>query len=175
MVKPAIITAPRLVLIMGVAGSGKTTVGQLVACALGCAFFEADDFHSLANKTKMAHGLALDDADRAPWLVALRAEMDECRAVGQRAVFTCSALKDKYRAVLMRDTKDVVLVFLAVDIAVTIARVDLRVGHFMKAEMVNGQFAELEPPADALTIDATLSLDQIVAQVVAHVAGAGRS
>jgi len=86
---------------MGVAGSGKTTIGRRVAAALGWPYFEADDFHSAANRAKMERGQPLDDADRAPWLAAIRAKMDECRATGTSAVFTCSALNS---TALMKST-----------------------------------------------------------------------
>ncbi len=160
---------PRLLLITGVAGSGKTTIGKRAAAALGWPYFEADDFHSDTNRAKMAAGTPLTDEDRAPWLAAIRARMDEVRATGGHAVFTCSALKEKYREVLLGGTDDVALVFLNADFDTIHARVSRRQGHFMKGEMVRSQFEALEPPRDALTLDVRLAPDEILARVVAAV------
>ncbi len=160
---------PRLLLITGVAGSGKTTIGKRAAAALGWPYFEADDFHSDTNRAKMAAGTPLTDEDRAPWLAAIRARMDEVRATGGHAVFTCSALKEKYREVLLGGTDDVALVFLTADFETIHARVSGRPGHFMKGEMVRSQFEALEPPRDALTLDVRLAPDEILARVVAAV------
>jgi gluconokinase len=151
---------------MGVAGSGKTTVGQGLASALGWPYFEADDFHSAANKAKMAAGTPLDDTDRAPWLATIRSEIDACRTAGRNAVFTCSALKEKYRQVLMEGAPEVSLVYLVGDPATIGARVSQREGHYMKAGMVQSQFAALEPPHDALAFDtAVLRSPEIVAAI----------
>ena len=157
--------AARILLLMGVAGSGKTTVGRQLAAALDWPYHEADDFHSAANRDKMGRGLPLDDADRAPWLAALRAAMDASLASGQSAVFTCSGLKEKYRRVLLDGAPGVSLVYLACDYETSLARVGQRQGHYMKSGMVRSQFAALEPPADALTLDARLPPDEIVAQI----------
>ena len=138
---------------MGVAGSGKTTVGRGLADALHWPYHEADDFHSAANKAKMATGTPLDDSDRAPWLASLRAEIDACRAAGRSAVFTCSALKDQYRRVLMDGAPEVTLVYLSGDPATISARVAQRSGHYLKAGLVESQFAALEPPQGTLTFD----------------------
>jgi len=151
---------------MGVAGSGKTTVGRGVANALRWPYYEADDFHSPENKSKMAKGMPLDDADRAPWLAAIRAKMDSCRASGQNAIFTCSALKSKYREALGRGS--VLLVHLTGDFDTILARVQRRRGHYMKAEMVRSQFEALEAPADALTFDVTEPPAKIVEAIVAR-------
>jgi len=150
---------------MGVAGSGKTTIGRRLATELGWPYFEADDFHSPANKDKMNRGIPLDDYDRAPWLAAIRAKIDECLAAGRSAVFTCSALKDKYRQILMGGTDAVTLVHLAADLATIQARVGQRQGHYMKAGMVQSQFDALEIPANALTIDTRLAPGAIIAEI----------
>lgn len=143
----------QIILIMGVAGSGKTTIGRGLADALGWPYHEADDFHSAANKAKMDAGTPLDDYDRAPWLASIRAEIDACRTAGRSAVFTCSALKEKYRQVLMDGAPEVLLVYLSGDPATIAERVSNRKGHYMKAGMVESQFAALEPPSGALTFD----------------------
>lgn len=162
-------TLPRIILLTGVAGSGKTTLGQRVAAQLGWPYFEADDFHSAANTQKMAQGIPLTDEDRRPWLAAIRAEMDRIRAAGGHAVFTCSALKESYRALLLGDANDVALVFLAGDLATIMERVSRRKNHFMKADMVRSQFEALEPPRDALTFDIRQKPESIVAGIVAAV------
>jgi gluconokinase len=153
---------------MGVAGSGKTTIGKRVAAALSWPYFEADDFHSPANKEKMARGEPLDDYDRAPWLAAIRAKMNECRAKGESAVFTCSALKDKYRVALIGEKADSTLVFLSGTFETVLARVSGRKGHYMKADMVRSQFEALEPPKDALTLDITLTPEEIAQTILAN-------
>lgn len=158
-------TSPKIILIMGVAGSGKTTIGRRVAADLGWPYHEADDFHSAANKDKMGRGIPLDDYDRAPWLASIRAAMDECVAAGKSAVFTCSGLKEKYRRVLMDGAPAVSLVYLACDFETSLARVGRRQGHYMKADMVKSQFEALEVPADALTLDTRLSPEKIVAEI----------
>lgn len=158
-----------ILLVTGVAGSGKSTIGRRAAAALGWPYFEADDFHSEANRAKMEAGTPLDDDDRAPWLAAIRAKIDETRAAGRHAVFTCSALKEKYRDVLIGDAEDVVFVFLTADFDTILERVGRRKNHFMKAEMVRSQFEALEPPHDALTLDVRQSPDEVLAQVLAAV------
>ena len=155
---------------MGVAGSGKTTIGRRLATEHGWPYFEADDFHSAANKDKMARGIPLDDHDRAPWLAAIRARIDDCIAAGQEAVFTCSALKDQYRRALMTGTEAMTLVYLAGDRATIQARVDQRQGHYMKAGMVQSQFEALEVPAKALTLDTRLTPAELVAEIRRHCA-----
>lgn len=158
---------------MGVAGSGKTTIGKRLAAELSWSYYEADDFHSAANKDKMAQGIPLDDYDRAPWLAAIRAAMDDCLAAGCNAVFTCSGLKEKYRRVLLAgavsatagSSPRIALVYLASDYETILARVSGRQGHYMKAQMVQSQFAALEVPADAVSIDARMPPDTIIAEI----------
>jgi gluconokinase len=162
-------STPRIILIMGVSGSGKTTIGRRVAAALGWPYFEADDFHSVANKEKMAQGIPLNDADREPWLATIRAKMDECRAAGQSAVFTCSALKEKYRAALLTPGDDTLLVYLRGSFETIQARVAQRQGHYMKAGLVESQFEALEEPKDAFTLDVTLAPEEIVQAILARV------
>jgi gluconokinase len=158
-------TFARIVLLMGVAGSGKTTIGRLLASQLSWPYFEADDFHSAANKDKMGRGIPLTDDDRAPWLARIRQQIDQCLVRGESAVFTCSALKERYRQVLMAGAPTVLLVYLSGDPAIIQARVDQREAHYMKAGMVQSQFAALEVPAKALTIDINQPPEVIVAQI----------
>lgn len=144
-------------------------MGERAAKALQWPYFEADDFHSEANRRKMSSGVPLDDQDRAPWLAAIRAKMDETRATGQPAVFTCSALKESYRTTLVGDSPDVTLVFLQIDFETVRARVSNRAGHFMKADMVRSQFEALEAPADAITLDASQPLPTVLQQILCAV------
>lgn len=150
---------------MGVAGCGKTTVGRFLAQALRWDYHEADDFHPSENVAKMSHGVPLTDADRAPWLRSIRARMEECARERRPAVFTCSALKKSYRHILLEGLPGISLVHLVLDEAEALARLSSREGHFMKAEMVRSQFAVLEPPADALQLDARLPLEVIVGRI----------
>ena len=161
---------PRILLIMGVAGSGKSTLGQRAATALGWPYFEADDFHAEANKAKMANGIPLDDADRSPWLAAIRAKMNATIDAGRSAVFTCSALKEKYRQVLAGDAQHpVTIVFLKGDYETILARVGQRQGHFMKAEMVKSQFEALEHPEGAIELDIRETPEALLAKILAAV------
>jgi gluconokinase len=155
----------KLILLTGVAGTGKTTVGRQLASELGWPYYEADDFHSDANKQKMGQGVPLDDADRAPWLAAIRAAMDECRGAGRSAVFTCSALKESYRRVLMDDAPGTCLVFLSGDRELLLARMAQRAGHYMKPGMLDSQLAALEPPANALRLDVRQTPGELVAEI----------
>lgn len=155
----------RIVLIMGVAGSGKTTLGRQLATELGWSYHEADDFHSAANKDKMGRGIPLDDTDRAPWLAAIRAAMASSLAAGRPAVFTCSALKEKYRRILLDGMEGVALVHLSGDPALLLARIQGRAGHYMKPDMLASQLAILEAPADALTLDIARSPAELVAEI----------
>jgi gluconokinase len=146
---------------MGVTGSGKSTVGRLLARRVHATFVDADDLHPAANVTKMSAGRPLDDADRAPWLRRVRDELAAADAV----VVACSALKRDYRDVL-REAGGVVFVFLDVGPDVVADRVGGRRGHFMKTDMVASQFADLERPGDdehdVLLVDADRAVDDIV-------------
>jgi gluconokinase len=154
-----------VILLMGVAGSGKTTVGRALAAELGWVFRDADDFHPPANIEKMSRALPLNDRDRAPWLAAIRAHIDEKLAHGENVVLTCSALKEKYRAVVMPDPARVKLVHLAGDPALIVERMRARLGHFMRPALLASQFADLEPPRAALTLDIAQPPAALVAQI----------
>ena len=138
---------PRVVIVMGVAGSGKSTVGALLAARNGGDFYDADDFHSPENIAKMAAGIPLDDADRAPWLARLRAEVVDATPTGEFAVLACSALKRAYRETLGVGTAGVALVYLKGDAGTLGERLGNRAGHYMKAGMLASQFAALEEPS----------------------------
>ena len=154
-----------VVLIMGVAGSGKTTIGSKLAAALGWSFRDADDFHPPANIAKMSAGIPLTDEDRAPWLAAIHAHIDACLARGESAVATCSALKESYRQAVISDPAHVKLVYLHGDFALLLQRLNQRQGHFMKEGMLRSQFEALEPPRDALTLDVAQPPEKLVADI----------
>ena len=154
-----------VILLMGVAGSGKTTVGLLLARELNWAFNDADDVHPPANIAKMAAGQPLNDADRAPWLAALRARIDEQLARGMNAVVTCSALKQRYRDVIVGDPQQVKTVYLRGSHEMLLARIRGRVGHFMSPAMLDSQLAALEPPRDALDLDIAHSPPELVSRI----------
>jgi gluconokinase len=154
-----------VVLLMGVAGSGKTTIGRELAAELGWKFADADDFHPPANVAKMSAGIPLDDTDRAPWLAAIRLYIDARLAAGENAVVTCSALKEKHRAVLLNGTTDVKLVYLRGSRELLWSRISSRSGHFMKPAMLDSQLATLEEPTNALTIDIAQTPAQIIAAI----------
>jgi gluconokinase len=137
-----------IVIICGVSGSGKTTVGELLARELGWHFYEADDFHSTANIEKMRRGVPLTHEDRWPWLENLRELIERSLAAGEDAVLACSALKEIYRRFL-RVNDDVKLVFLRGDYALIARQLRHRRGHFMNPALLQSQFADLEEPQPA--------------------------
>ncbi|WFB09016.1 gluconokinase [Streptomyces sp. LX-29] len=137
---------PRVVVVMGVSGTGKTTVGTLLAEALGVPYAEADDFHSSANIAKMSAGVPLDDEDRAPWLDAIGAWAREHSGPGAHGgVVSCSALKRAYRDRLRQAAPDLFFVHLTGDHDLIAERMAARQGHFMTATLLDSQFATLEP------------------------------
>jgi gluconokinase len=153
-----------IVVVMGVCGCGKTTVGKALAAALGWRFFDADDFHPPANIEKMAAGIPLTDTDRWPWLDRLAAELGAIERAGGHAVLACSALRQAYRDRLAV-AGDVRFVHLRGDRATIAARVAARPGHYMPATLVDSQFAALELPAEAIDVDITLPVADQVAVV----------
>ena len=157
-----------IVIVMGVSGAGKTTIGTLLARQLGWPFVEADDYHSEANRAKMAAGHGLTDADRAPWLERLSAVIAEYAKDGRSMVLACSALKEKYRRQLRAAGKDagVVFVYLQVPPEVAIERLAHRAGHYAKANLAPSQFADLEEPGNAIVVDATRSPNEVVEEIV---------
>lgn len=131
---------------MGVAGAGKTTIAKLLAEALHCPFLEGDSLHSPANIEKIRHGVPLDDADRLPWLKAIAAAIDAWQKQGQSGVVTCSALKRRYRDILIGHRQGVRLVYLRGSHELIGARIRGRQGHFAPAALLESQFAALEEP-----------------------------
>jgi carbohydrate kinase (thermoresistant glucokinase family) len=156
---------PMIVVLMGVAGSGKTTIGTRLAADLGWSFRDADEFHPPENIARMSAGIPLTDADRAPWLAAIRAYAESQLARGESAVLTCSALREAYRHQLIGEDSRIRLVHLAGDYQLILARLNQRTEHFMKPEMLQSQFATLETPTSALTIDVAQPPDVIVREI----------
>jgi carbohydrate kinase (thermoresistant glucokinase family) len=140
------VTKPIIVVVMGVSGSGKSTVAALLAAALGCQFQEGDDLHPPENVEKMRSGTPLTDADRIPWLRKIAEEIDGWRARGECGVLTCSALKRSYRDIIIGDRRNVVLVYLKGSRELIHQRMAARHGHFMPVALLNSQFATLEEP-----------------------------
>jgi gluconokinase len=154
-----------VVILMGVAGVGKTTFGRALAAALRWPFVDADDYHSVQNVAKMRSGTPLTDADRAPWLAALHARITRALARRESLVLACSALKEQYRQALVDGTTRVRFVHLTAPEATLRARLATRPDHFARPNLLESQLATLEPAADALVIDATRPADQIVEQI----------
>jgi gluconokinase len=140
------ITGPVIVVVMGVSGSGKSTVAALLVGALGCQFQEGDDLHPPENVEKMRSGIPLTDADRLPWLRRIAEEIDGWRARGECGVLTCSALKRSYRDVIIGDRHDVMLVYLRGSRDLIYRRMAARHEHFMPVALLDSQFATLEEP-----------------------------
>jgi gluconokinase len=153
-----------IVIVMGVVGAGKTTIGSLLARQLGWDFADADDYHSPENKEKIRHGIPLTDADREPWLRRLRLEIGNWIASGKNVVLACSALKRKYREELNAGP-EVKFVYLEGDAALIDSRLRERKGHFADDKILASQLADLEEPADAATVSIDQSPEQIVAVV----------
>ena len=149
---------------MGVSGSGKTTVGLCLAEALGWEFQDADDFHTPEHRDKMAHGFPLTDEDREPWLETVRDAMLTWVADGRQVVFACSALKADFRKRLLEGMEEFVqFIHLQADFDLIDSRLARRRGHFMPRTLLASQFEILEAPADAIVVDASDSPDRIVA------------
>jgi gluconokinase len=170
MTSPPAPTGPEpaaVIVVMGVAGSGKTTVGTALAVALGWRFVDADDHHAAASIAKMARGEPLDDADRWPWLDRLHGIIAEALASNVGLVLACSALRAGYRARLAGDSPGgrVRFVYLAGTPELFRARLVQRPGHFMKSAMLDSQLTTLEPPPDALSVDASLPVATLVSQI----------
>src|SRR4051794_8501575 len=155
------------IVVFGVSGAGKTVVGRLLAKNLGWTFFDADDFHSAANVEKMRAGIPLTDADRQPWLDRMRDLLEEQSAAGEKTVMACSALKTAYRARL-RVRSGIEFVYLKANVPLIEERLRQRRGHFMNADLLRSQFADLEEPEQseaALTIEAALTPQEIVNEI----------
>jgi len=152
-------------IIMGVSGSGKTTIGRLLAQKLGLPFFDGDDFHSSANISKMEKGIPLTDEDREEWLQVLADEIEQWQAKGG-AVLACSALKEKYRAVLQSRENEIEWIFLKGSEQLIKQRIASRKHHFMNAGLLHSQFETLEEPDYAIKVSIEEEPDQIIEKIL---------
>jgi gluconokinase len=160
--------ATMVIIVMGVSGSGKTTVGEKLATKLKWVFYDGDDFHPPTNVDKMSRGIPLSDEDRHSWLLSLRALIERVEANGENGVIASSALKESYRQILSQGEGEVVVVFLRGSYELILERMEARPNHFMKADMLQSQFAALEAPMDAITIDISLPPEKIVEIIISH-------
>ena len=165
----------QIIVVMGVSGSGKSTVGRALADQLGCRFYDGDDYHAPENVAKMAAGIPLDDRDRQPWLEGLRRLIDDHLNTGDAAVLACSALKKAYRDLLRAESATshqnesaLLFVYLKGTFEAIESRMQERHHHYMKAEMLHSQFADLEEPdsAEAITMNAMAPLQTIIDQLI---------
>ncbi|NJR40752.1 MAG: gluconokinase [Leptolyngbyaceae cyanobacterium CSU_1_4] len=154
-----------VILIMGVSGSGKTTIGEGLALELKWQFKDADDFHSDANIEKMRQGIPLTDRDRQPWLQALRQAIDKALQSNANLVLACSALKAAYRQALGEPSGQVKFVYLKGSFELIAQRLGQRQGHYMKADLLRTQFYALEEPHDAIAVQIDQSPSAIVQQI----------
>jgi gluconokinase len=156
-----------VILLMGVSGTGKTTVGRLLASQLGWEFVDGDDFHPASNVEKMRNGVPLTDDDRRPWLEALRALIVSRIAAEKNIVLACSALKSAYREKL-QIAPEVKLVYLRVDQATLHQRLRARRGHFMTEKMLESQLEALEEPKEGIMVDGDKPSVEVVAEIMAN-------
>lgn len=146
---------------MGVSGSGKSTIGQLLSQKLGWPFYDGDDFHPPENVAKMRQGIPLTDEDRRSWLSTLRSLIEQ----HQNGIIACSSLKESYREFLQGDRTDLIWIYLKGSYEEILERMQHRQGHFMKPQMLRSQFATLEEPKNALVINISLPPEKIIEQI----------
>ncbi|MGD1958411.1 MAG: gluconokinase [Fulvivirga sp.] len=152
-----------ILIIMGVSGSGKSTIAKRLSMELGISFYDADDFHPIENINKMKRSVALTDADRKPWLEILSSKMEKWKSKG--AVLACSALKESYREILTSKTK-CTWVYLKISESELYKRFSNRTGHFMPATLIHSQLKTLEEPEYGIHVDAEQSIDQIIQAIL---------
>lgn len=156
----------RFFIVMGVSGCGKSSVGEALAKQLEWDFYDADDFHPPENVAKMANGTPLNDSDRAPWLAALHDLISTSLKADRPGVLACSALKERYRRQLLESNEGVQIVYLKGTYDLIWSRMTSRQDHYMKPEMLESQFDALEEPTNALTLDISMSVDDIVQTII---------
>ncbi len=157
---------PRAIVLMGVSGCGKTSVGVRLSEILGWPYFDADEYHPAENVAKMAASIPLSDEDRIPWLDALHDVIHEHLGKGRSILLSCSALKESYRQRLTADNPGTVFVYLKGDFELIFRRMQARKGHYMKAQMLQSQFDALEEPGDAIVVGIDQSIEAIVNAVI---------
>jgi gluconokinase len=151
---------------MGVSGSGKTTIGQVLSSATGWPFYDGDDYHSPENVHKMSRGIPLNDDDRTLWLETLSKLILEKRSSGENLILACSALKRVYRQTLRSKNPDIFFIFLEGDFDLIWQRMQIRQDHYMRPEMLRSQFAILEPPLNALTISIERPVSELLPEIL---------
>jgi gluconokinase len=156
----------RFVIVMGVSGSGKSSVGKLLAEQLGWEFYDADDFHPPENVARMAKGIPLSDSDRAPWLSLLNKLIGSSLKADRPGVLACSALKEGYRRQLMDGNDGIQIVYLKGSYDLIWSRMEKRTNHYMKPHMLKSQFDTLEEPTHALTTHIAMPIDDIVQAIL---------
>ena len=159
-----------IVLVMGVSGAGKTSVGSALAASLGWRYLDGDDYHPPENVAKMAGGTPLEDADRWPWLARINDELLRLQARGESAVLACSALKESYRERLRRGVQALRVVHLDGDFELIRGRTEMREHRYMPPSLLHSQFAALEPPVEAIRIDVRQPLRRCVDEILAALA-----
>ncbi len=160
--------SPQTIILMGVSGCGKTTVGKRLSQALGWPFIDGDDFHPTENIAKMSRGIPLNDGDRGPWLAKLHDLVADYLQSGKSMILACSALRQKYRDQLKEGNPGTLVVYLKGDLDLIFRRIATREDHYMKAKMLRSQFDTLEEPADAITVDIDKSLEEIVEEIIIY-------
>ena len=165
----------RVIILMGVSGSGKTTIGHKLAEVLGWQFADGDDYHSAANKAKMHSGHPLTDEDREPWLATLAGHVRDWSQSDTKTILACSALKASYRDILTQDADRVAVVYLKADFETIAGRLNHRTGHFMNKDLLRSQFDTLEEPEEisknqlpVIEVDASLPQKQLIDEIVAR-------
>ena len=158
-------SAHSIILLMGVSGCGKTTIGRLLSESLSWPFYDGDDFQPKDNLNKMAQGLPLNDRDRRPWLMAMRSLLVSIRAKQGRAVLACSALKQDYRDLLSNGQDKLRWIYLKGEYAMLEERLKRRPGHFFKPGLLGSQFEILEEPEDAMVVSVDMPPEAIVASI----------
>jgi gluconokinase len=158
-----------IIVVMGVSGSGKTTIGRLLAQRLACEFADADDFHSADNKAKMRAGIPLTDEDRLPWLDSLAELFESRERQNQLLVVACSALKESYRQLFLNSDRNLLFVYLKIDYETVALRLHERHHEFMNPDLLKSQFETLEEPKDAIIVDASETPEKIVDEILAEV------
>ncbi len=156
----------KTIILMGVSGCGKTSVGKALEAKLGWKFYDGDDFHPQANIDKMASGIPLNDADRMSWLKALHDLAFEQNQLGKSVIVACSALKKSYRDILRDQNPGLIFVYLDGDYDLILERMQARENHYMRAEMLKSQFDTLEIPQNAIRIRIDRSVEDIVKEII---------